>query len=203
MNYSKKHHLIGNTVYIIDEDAKTRETLQLLFESVGLSAQLFENTIDFMSQYRSNSHGCIIVDVSLPEMKGLELLETLKNQRSPLSVIAITSCASVSVAVRAMKAGAVDFILKPLNQQYLLEQTQKELCKEQVILNSNLAEGFASLTPREHDILVLIADGKLNKQIANFLNIALSTVEVHRSRLMKKMQAKTLAQLIKNYVLMD
>ena len=137
----------------------------------------------------------------MPGMSGLELLEQLKRQKCPLAIIVITGHGDIPMAVRAMKAGAMDFILKPFNDQYLLEKIQTALQQTAGQLKDNLPTDvilcFETLTRREREIMALVVAGKLNKQIAHELSIALSTVELHRAKVMQKMHVKTLAQLVK------
>lgn len=196
-----------NTVFVIDDDPGIRDALQWLFESVHVPVKTYATATSFFSGYCSSLRGCLILDVRMPGMSGLELLEQLKLRKNHLPIIVITGHGDIPMAVRAMKAGATDFISKPFNDQYLLDQIQKAFNQRQshadTLSNEKIAACFESLTSRERDIIALIAEGKLNKQIAQELNIALSTVEIHRSRVMQKMQAKTLAQLIKNYVLLE
>ncbi|RUR09435.1 response regulator transcription factor [Legionella sp. km772] len=189
------------TIFIIDDEVNVCHALSWLFKSVQFNVETYENAQLFLEKYNPEKHGCIIMDVRLPGMSGLELLEQLKTQRSNIPVIIITGYGDIQMAVRAMKAGAVDFILKPFNDQCLLETVQKCISK---IANTNsidlIQERINNLSERERQIINLILDGKLNKQIAYELSISISTVEAHRANIMHKMQAKNVAQLIKMYL---
>lgn len=189
------------TIFIIDDTKDVCEALRWLFESVRFKVETYENADQFLEKYHANKPGCIIMDVRLPGMSGLELLEYLKQKKSPLPIIVITGHGDIQMAVRAMKMGAKDFILKPFNDQCLLEAVQKCINQSQDMdwiktINKRINE----LSERELQIINLIVDGKLNKEIAYELSISISTVEAHRAHIMQKMQAKNLAQLIKIYL---
>ena len=189
------------TVFIIDDDEQIREAVHWLLGSVGLTVESFSNAADFLQVYSPYRSGCIILDVRMPGMSGLELLEELRRRNNPIPVIMMTGHGDVPMAVRAMKAGAIDFVLKPFNDQLLLEQIQK--CLKQSMVQEvkepvgKLNDHFSRLTPREREVLKLVAGGKLNKQIAAELNITISTVELHRSHLKQKLKVRTLAELIR------
>ena len=190
----------NQTVYIIDDDPEVCQALRWLFESVQFRVETFKSADSFLNKKSDNAPGCIILDVRMPGMSGLELLEQLKSQKKGLPVIMITGHGDIPMAVRAMKAGAVDFILKPFNDQCLVELVQK--CIEQSPPNpiNQLHTRVSNLTARERQIIDLIMEGKLNKEIAYELSISISTVEAHRSNIMDKMKAKNLAQLVKFYL---
>ncbi|STY27146.1 two-component system response regulator PilR [Legionella taurinensis] len=190
------------TVFIIDDEPEVSEALQWLFESVGLQVKAYRNAYEFLEQYHANMRGCLISDVRMPGMSGLELIEKLKEQNNLLPVIIITGYGDVPMAIRAMKAGAIDFILKPVNDQNLLEIVQQRL-NQSTIQNTwvkEISDRIQTLTEREIQVIKLIVEGKLNKEICYELSISRSTVEAHRASIMKKMKAKNLAQLIKMYV---
>ena len=186
------------TVFVVDDDPEICKSFQWLFESINLPVQTYKNAKDFLGSY-TNQPGCLIIDVRMPIMSGLELLEQLNSSHTQLPVIIITGYGDISMAIRAMKAGAEDFILKPVNHQNLLEVTQK--CLKKIKNNSQyqaiVHDRIKSLTKREKEVMDLVVEGKLNKQIAYELNISISTVEVHRANVMRKMEAKSLAELIK------
>lgn len=187
-------------VIIVDDDPEICASFRWLFESVNLRVQAYENAKDFLDNYDATQHGCLIIDVRMPIISGLELLEYLNTTKNQLSVIIITGYGDIPMAVRAMKAGAADFILKPVNHQDLLEVAQSCLKKNQnntFQLQSDFSQRINSLTKREKQIMDLVIEGKLNKQIAYELNISISTVEAHRAKVMKKMETKTLAALIR------
>jgi len=191
-----------HTVFIIEDEPEVRSALQCLFESIHLNVEAFENANDFLENYDSKKSGCLILDVRLPGMSGLELLEHLKDQKIHLPVIIISGYGDVQMAIRAMKAGAKEFIEKPFNEQHLLELVQKYMEQVQHNLSYDIInEQVKRLSERERQILDLIIEGKLNKQIAHELSISISTVEAHRSNIMHKMEVKQLAQLIKSYLM--
>lgn len=202
------NHKMEPTIYIIDDELEMRNSLCWLVESVQLNVEACDGAESFLKIYDANRTGCILLDVRMPEISGLELLDTLLKLKNRLPVIVITGHGDIPMVIRAMKAGAMDFILKPFNDQQLIELIQKAIIKNMDTLkphpDSTLIESYASsmdrystLTDREQIIMALVVEGKLNKQIAHELHIAISTVELHRARLMKKMQAKNIAQLVK------
>lgn len=189
------------TVFIVDDDPGVLEAIGALLESVGLNVECFASSISFLENYDSNRCGCIITDVRMPMMCGMQMLEELNLRKNKLPVIMLTGYGDISMAVNAMKIGVIDFIAKPFNNQYLLEQIQKSIARS-IKQNSagsleNDAKRFSGLTKREQQVMKLVVAGKLNKQIAHELCICTSTVEFHRSRMMKKMGAKNLAELVK------
>lgn len=189
------------TVFIIDDDVDTLKALLWLLESVGLNVECFKSSISFLETYDASRCGCIITDVRMPLMGGIQLVEQLNLRKNRLPIIVLTGYGDIPMAVNAMKIGAVDFISKPFNDQYLLEQVQKSIDYNvnQCHLDpfENNAKRFAGLSKRERQVMKLVTAGKLNKQIAQELYISNSTVEFHRAKMMKKMGAKNLAQLIK------
>jgi two-component system, LuxR family, response regulator FixJ len=188
------------TVFIIDDDPEMRNSLCWLMESVQLNAEVFDSAIVFLKEYDVNRTGCILLDIRMPEMSGLELLDKMISIKNRLPIIVITGHGDMPMAIRAMKSGAMDFILKPFNDQQLIEQIQKSIIQNLTTLkplsNEMTLWSYSTLTAREREIMALVIAGKLNKQIAHELKIAISTVELHRSRMMKKMQAKNIAQLV-------
>jgi two-component system response regulator FixJ len=188
----------NRTIFIIDDDAEICSALRWLFESVGFEVKTYTSAHAFLNHYDREKQGCIIVDVRMPVMSGLELLEHLNLQKNHLPVIIITGYGDIAMAVRAMKLGAIDFVLKPFNEQCLLEIVQKLPIRP---INTNTIEQVTArmsrLSERERQVVDLILAGKLNKEIAFELSISISTVEAHRANIMRKMQAKNLAQLIK------
>lgn len=189
------------TVFVIDDEINVCNALTWLFKSVQFNVEAYTNAQLFLDNYKQESHGCIVMDVRLPGICGLELLERLKAQKSTIPVIIITGYGDIQMAVRAMKAGAVDFLLKPFNEQCLLETVQRSISKISSTSSLELIqERIDNLSAREQQIINLILDGKLNKQIAYELSISISTVEAHRANIMHKMRAKNVAQLIKMYL---
>lgn len=198
-------HNLNPIVYIIDDDSEVLKALRWLLESVKLNVRCFTSATEFLDEYRPDLCGCIVTDVRMPTMSGLQLLEQLNANNNRLPIIFITGHGNIPMAVNAMKNGAVDFISKPFNDQYLLEQIQKSIAisVEQHLVslkNDSIQKPTVELSKREKEVMALIVAGKLNKQIAQELNISISTVEFHRARIMKKMGARNLVQLIKIYL---
>lgn len=191
----------NQTVFIIDDDPNLRIALRSLFELIHLNVETYDDAQSFLNNYKYNNESCLIIDVRMPGMSGLELLEHLSSQKNRLPVIVITGYGDMAMAIRAMKAGAYDFILKPFNEQYLIETIQKCIDKS-VCTNKTeyIVERFKLLTDRERQVIHLISEGKLNKEIAYEFGVSMSTIEAHRASIMRKMQAKNIAQLIKLYI---
>lgn len=193
-------------VYIVDDDEATRELLRCLVESVSLSVQAFSSAQAFLDVYRPNTWGCLIVDVRMPEMSGLDLLDRFVQQRNNLPLILISCYADVPMAVRAMKKGAMDFIEKPFNEQFLLDRIHDAIKQHRAILDeevsrADIALRINRLSQREQAVMKMVVDGKSNKAIAGELGLSPKTVEVHRARMMEKMAAESLAQLVRLHML--
>jgi FixJ family two-component response regulator len=191
-----------STVFIIDDDEALCEALSYLISSININVEKFLNGYDFINKYDPQRQGCILTDIRMPEISGLELQTQLKSLANQLPIIFMSGFADVTIAVQAMREGAFDFIIKPFNNQLLLEVIQKAIkynltCQE---LNVDAINNYKNLTKREAQVLEKIVDGKLNKEIAFELDITLSTVEMHRANLMRKMKCTSVAQLIKNYL---
>ena len=196
------------TVYIVDDDAVVRDALKLLMESVGLQVATFASAQEYLDQFDADQAGCLIVDVRMPGISGLDLQARLAAERIHPPVIIITGHGDVPMAVRAVQAGAVDFLEKPFNNQAMLDSVHHaiEMDAKRRGESSRLQEieeRYDSLTPREKEVLQLVIEGKRNKNIAFDLDISQSTVEVHRSRVMEKMQARTLSDLMRMTMAMD
>src|SRR3990167_2437643 len=191
-------------VSIIDDDPDILKALQWLLESVGLNVECFKNSSSFLENHNPSQCGCIIMDLRMPIMSGIQLFEQLILRKNRLPVIILSGHGDIPIAVNAMKIGAIDFISKPFNDQYLLEQVQKSIAHnvKQCFAEpfENYTNRFANLSKRELQVMKLVAVGRLNKQIAQELCISTSTVEFHRARIMKKMGAKNLAELLKIYI---
>ena len=190
------------TVFVVDDDRAVRESLALLVQSVGLEVETFAGAGEFLDAYRPDRRGCLITDIRMPGMSGLELQERLTEDGYHIPVIVLTGFGDVPAAVRALKGGAVDFVEKPFNPQALLDLVQQALVRdtelrEQAAREADLAERMALLTPREREIMALIVAGKANKVIAIDLSISERTVELHRGRIMRKMQARSVAELMR------
>ncbi|AKH21642.1 response regulator transcription factor [Sedimenticola thiotaurini] len=191
-----------STVFIIDDDREVREALQLLMESVGLQVELFDSANAFLEQFDETRPGCIILDVRMPGMSGLELQSQLLELPLCPPIIIFTGHGDVPMAVRAVQAGAVDFIEKPFNDQALLDSVHRalELDARQRGQASHIAEikqKVDRLTPREREVLHLVVQGMRNKLIATELSVSQSTVEAHRAKVMEKMEAKSLSDLMR------
>lgn len=192
-------------VYVLDDDEATRALLEALLGSVRLDVRTFGTARDFLGAYQPERPGCLVLDVRLPEISGLEFQQELRGRSIELPVIILTAYGDTQVAVRAMKGGAFDFVEKPINNQSFLEVIQKAVDHsrrygEERRRWAEVQGRIDRLTSRERDVLEQIVAGKLNKQIAFDLSISERTVEVHRSRIMEKMRAATMADLWKMVV---
>ena len=193
-------------IYIVDDNDDVRETLELLFESVDLCAESFGSAGEFLDAYLMGQSGCLIADVRMPEMSGLELQEEMVKRSIDLPVIIITGYGDVEMAVNAMKAGAADFIEKPYKEQDLLDRVHKAINqsaqKRQESSEEQMArERLAQLTPRERQVLEFIVDGEPNKRIAYHLGLSEKTIEFHRANIMRKLEAKSLAELVRKTII--
>jgi len=186
-------------VYIVDDDAQICQSLRCLLESTNLNVETYDNPSTFLANYNPSRQGCLVLDVRMPLISGIDLLNKLNLEKKYLPSIVISGFNDIPVVVKAMQAGAVDFILKPINTSHLLKTINYHLEKSVQKQPFNFTPRLNFLTKREQEVMNLILDGKFNKQIADELKISISTVEAHRSRIMVKFQAKNLAQLIKNY----
>lgn len=189
------------TVFIIDDDPAVRDAIRWLMEQVKLKVQVFSSADEFLASYTPGTRGCIILDVRMPGMSGLELQERLKAAGNILPTIIITGHGDVSIAVRAMKAGAVEFLQKPFNDQVLLDTVQSALSTDGALWDREERRQvynriLSSLTKREKEVLNLLRTGKPNKVIASTLMISVRTVEGHRATIMSKTKAKSLGELI-------
>jgi len=188
-------------VYIVDDDEAMRDSLVWLIESQGLAVTAYAAAEDFLAACGDALAGCIVLDVRMPGMSGLELYEKLNARRCTLPVIFITGHGDVPMAVSVLKKGAVDFIEKPFSDKELLRVIGDCLERERATHEQRRREGdaarrLAALTEREREVMELIVAGRLNKQIADRLNISIKTVEVHRARIMDKMGVRSVAELV-------
>ena len=190
------------TVYVVDDDEAVRDSLQWLLEGKNYRVRCFDSAESFLSRYDVREVACLIVDMRMGGMTGLELQSRLAESRSPLPIVFITGHGDVPMAVDTMKKGAMDFIQKPFKEDHLLNLVERMLehAKEsfagyQSALNRDAL--LAKLTLRESQVLERIVAGRLNKQIANDLNISIKTVEAHRANIMEKLSANTIADLLK------
>ena len=189
-------------VFVVDDDQAMRNSLKWLIESVGMHVETFASATDFIHNYYPGRAGCLLLDVRMPGMSGLELQQHFLEHQINIPIIIITGHGDVPMAVRAMKSGAVDFIEKPFNDELLLESIRNalDLDVERRTAQAGRAEvaaRLAQLTPREHEVMEMVTDGKSNKDIAHTLGVSAKTVEAHRARVMEKMDARSLADLVK------
>lgn len=199
---------IEKTVYVIDDDEAIRRFLRGLIRSVSLRVETYATAQEFLDAYQAGSPGCLLLDIRMPEMSGLELQAELKRREIDLPVIILTGHGDVQVAVHAMKAGAVDFIEKPFHNDLLLQEIQKAIANSQRsgvtrVRRQEILQRVDALTTREREVLGMVAAGKTNKGVARQLGISEKTVEIHRAKVMEKMQAKSLAELVKLTSVLD
>lgn len=190
------------TVYVVDDDRAVRDSLRWLIESIGMKIETFESATDFLKVYDVDQPGCLVLDVRMPGMSGLELHERLKQYDYTLPIIFITGHGDVPMAVRAMKAGAVDFVSKPFNDQALLDRVQQAVDRDRQnrVHRSEQAEihsRWMRLTPREREVMEMVISGHSNKSIAARLGVSSKTVEAHRAKFMEKMRADSLPDLMR------
>ena len=190
------------TVYIIDDEQDVRDALQMLLKSIGLTVETFPSAIEFLDQYQMEWPGCILVDIRMPGMSGIELQKKLNAMGAPIPVIVISGHADVPTAVRVIQEGAVDLLEKPVSDQELLDKVQLAINNDRELRATYLEKKqiqscYDQLTPREKEIMNEVALGKMNKVIAYELDITTRTVELHRAHVMEKMQVRSLADLVR------
>ena len=195
-------------IYIVDDDEALRDSLVWLLESSGYRAEAFASADAFLKMFSAELMGCLLLDVRMPGMSGLEVFEELGRRRCGLPVVFITGHGDVPMAVSALKQGAVDFVEKPFGEREMLRVVEQCLRLERETRDRRLQEAdtarrLEQLTQREREVLELIIVGKLNKQIADVLGISIKTVEVHRARVMEKMGAHSLAELVQHVVALE
>lgn len=189
---------MNKIVYIVDDDPAICDSLSLLMSAVGMQTQTFPEADSFLSAIEPEQAGCLILDVRLPGMDGLELQQELQQRQIDIPILIITGHADVPMAVRAMRAGAIDFIEKPFDAELLILRIQEcLLLSQQTRSGQQKNERLALLTKRERQVFELLVDGKLNKIIAHELGISIRTVEGHRANLMEKLQVKSLSELVR------
>jgi FixJ family two-component response regulator len=189
-------------VFVIDDDASTRETLSSLIRSVGLQVELFGSAQEFLKSKRPDAPSCLVLDIRLPGISGLDFQRKLADSDISIPVIFITGHGDIQMSVRAMKAGAIEFLTKPFRAQDLLDAIHAALEKDRGRRERDAEIGelqtrFASLTPREKKVLPLVVSGLLSKQIAAEIGTSEATIKVHRSQLMRKMGAESVADLVR------
>ncbi len=198
---SEEAVLLEPTVFIVDDDPAIRKSLRWLIESVGLKVQTYELANEFLESYVPDAPGCLVLDVRIPGMSGLELQERLRERGYDIPVVIVSGYGDVPMAVRAMKAGAVDFLEKPVSDQVLLDYIQKGIerdikNKQDLVQNKELIERKNTLTRREREVMGYVVSGQSSREIAEHLNVSFKTVEAHRAKIMKKMKAKSVPKLI-------
>ncbi|KJS44640.1 MAG: Nodulation protein W [Roseovarius sp. BRH_c41] len=189
-------------VFIVDDDPSMRESIESLLRSVGHSVRSFASAQDFMRADRRDAPGCLILDIRLPGRSGLEFQRELANSDVHLPIVFITGHGDVPMSVAAMKAGAIEFLNKPFRDQDLLDAVHRGLeldrdRRSEAAMLAELSQRFESLTPREREVMALVAAGRLNKQIASDLALSEVTIKVHRAQVMRKMEAKSLPDLVR------
>jgi FixJ family two-component response regulator len=190
----------NSTILVVDDDPTLRESVGRLLRSLGLEAQLFASIADFLNSDPPDGPACLVLDVRLPGQSGLDLQRELGAANRELPIIFITGHGDIPMTVQAMKGGAIEFLTKPFRDQDLLDAIQLGLSRdrdrrENEKASAILRERFTSLSPREREIMIQVARGRLSKQIAGDIGIAEATVKVHRSRAMRKMKARSLPEL--------
>ena len=191
-----------STVFVVDDDADLRESVGWLLESDGLRVKSYSTAQEFLTDYKPEEPGCLLLDVRMPGLSGLDLQEELRRRGVPPPIIIMTGHARVPIAVRALKGGAIDFIRKPFSDQALLERIRQAIDLDrrtrQVRMEcTKFAALLTYLTPREREVMDLVIAGKPNKIIAADLGISPKTVEIHRGRVMEKMQVESVAELVR------
>jgi FixJ family two-component response regulator len=190
------------TVYVVDDDEAVCNSLRLLLKSVGLASQTMSSAAGFLAAYQPGQPGCLVLDVRMPGMSGLELQQELNVRGATIPVIFITGHGDVPMAVEAMHHGAFDFLQKPFRDQDLIERIQRALAQDAsthaaLKEHAQIRERLSSLTPREREVMQLMTEGKPNKVMAHVLGVSQRTVEIHRARVMEKSGASSLAQLVR------
>ncbi len=190
------------TVFLVDDDEAVRDSLGLLMKSVALKSQSFASADAFLAEFDPECPGCLVLDIRMPGMSGMELQQKLIEMRAILPIIFITGHGDIPMAVEAMQRGAVDFIPKPFRDHELLDRINKALADDQdnrstLLKREEVEDRIKKLTPREKEVLDLVVQGKANKVMAGDLDVSQRTVEIHRARVMEKMKARSLAQLVR------
>lgn len=198
----------AETVYIIDDEQDVRDALQMLLKSIGLTVETFPSAIEFLDYYQMEWPGCILVDIRMPGMSGIDLQKKLNAMGAPIPVIVISGHADVPTAVRAIQEGAVDLLEKPVGDQVLLDKVISTInsdrdLRQTYLEKKQIKSSYDRLTPREKEIMNYVALGKMNKVIAYELEITTRTVELHRAHVMEKMQARSLADLVRYAQVLD
>ena len=194
-------------VFVVDDDVSVRESLEALIENAGWRTKTFATALDFLAHCRDTSPRCLVLDVSLPGLSGLDLQHRLGDRRD-LPIIFITGHGDIPMSVQAMKAGAVEFLTKPFSNDVLLAAIRRAIESSSTALDresevEQLRRAFASLSPRERQVMTHVVSGRLNKQVGGELGISVITVKAHRGRVMRKMNADSLADLVRMAAALD
>jgi FixJ family two-component response regulator len=189
-------------VFVVDDDVSVRESLELLIKFAGWQPETFASAAEFLARPRTTIPNCLVLDVSLPDLNGLELQKLIASERGDMPIIFITGHGDVPMTVQAMKAGAVEFLTKPFDDEVLLSAIRHAIKRSAAVLEDQaeifgLRSNYESLTPRECDVMRLVVAGRLNKQIGLRLGISEITVKAHRGKMMQKMNADSVADLVK------
>ena len=203
MAASKSQHQA--IVFVVDDDVSVRESVELLIKFAGWQPETFASAKDFLARPRISTPCCLVLDVSLPDLNGLELQKLIASERTDMPIIFITGHGDVPMTVQAMKAGAVEFLTKPFDDEVLLSAIRHALKRSAAVLDdqaeiTTLRSSYDSLTPREQEVMRLVVAGMLNKQIGLNLRISEITVKAHRGKVMQKMKADSVADLVKTAV---
>lgn len=195
-------------IFVVDDDQQVRDAIQLLMESVGLKVQSFASAQAYLDQFDPLAHGCLILDVRMAGMSGLELQARLAAEETHPPIVIITGHGDVQMAVKAIQAGAVDFLEKPFNDQALLDAVHHAIEKDrsqrgEALKLADIRSRLERLTPREREVLDLVIAGQRNKVIAFDLGVSQSTVEAHRAKVMEKMEAATLSDLMRMMLILE
>jgi RNA polymerase sigma factor (sigma-70 family) len=190
------------TVMVVDDDAGVRNAMRALLKSVGLKCSLYASAQEFLSAYQASQLGCLVLDIRMPGMSGMDLQQELNLRGAVIPVIFMTGHGDIPMAVEAMQHGAFDFLQKPFRDQDLLDRIQRAIVKDTELRKSldehaRIRAHLASLTPREREVLELMTMGKQNKAIGQDLGVSPRTVEIHRARVMEKMNAQSVAELVR------